>query len=119
MPRYVVEPGTGRLLTEPDRLSQLEFLDRWEESPAEPVLTLLFSLEVQASAAGAAARRFLTRFRSAEGIDPTDPRTIAGTDAALAMGVQSGTITQGQADAARAAILAPVPARPVVAWSAI
>ncbi len=112
MPRYTVEPGTGRITREEPLLTQQEFMDRWEASPAAPVLDFLFVLEGKDSNAGAMARKWLTRFRTARGIDPKDDRTVANTDNALGLGVSQNLITTAQAADARLIILAPVPDPP-------
>jgi hypothetical protein len=112
MPRYTVEPGTGRIVREEGLLTQREFMGRWRASGAGAVLSLLFTLEVRDSTAGAQAREWLTDFRTARGIDPLLEETATSTDSALAFGVAAGVITQAQADAARPLLLAPVPVPP-------
>jgi hypothetical protein len=86
-------------------LTQQEFMDRWEYAGLGAVLDLLFTLEVDTGAGGAAARKWLTRFRTARGIDPTDPRTIDGTDQLIAMGVAAGAVTSQQATDGRPVVL--------------
>jgi hypothetical protein len=112
MPRYTVEPGTGRIIREEALLTQREFMKRWRESGAGAVLSMLFALEVKDSAAGAQAREWLTEFRTARGIDPLLDETATSTDAALSFGIAAGVITSAQAAAARPLILAPVPDPP-------
>ncbi|MBY0490633.1 MAG: hypothetical protein K2R93_12395 [Gemmatimonadaceae bacterium] len=91
-------------------LSQQQFMDRWELSGAGPCMDLLFALEAKDSAGGAYARKVLTRFRTARGIDPADPRTVQLTDALLGMGLTQSPplLTSQQAADARAVILAPL-----------
>lgn len=89
-------------------LTQREFMARWRAAGLGAVLTMVFALEVKDSPAGAAAREWLTEFRTARGIDPADPDTIANADGVLAMAVASGVVTQAQADAGRPVVLAPL-----------
>lgn len=87
-------------------LSQQEFMDRWEAAGLGAVLDMLFALEVQNTTAGAGARKWLTRFRTARGIDPADARTIAGTDDLCALAVAGSVVTAAQVTAGRPIVLA-------------
>lgn len=99
----VVRETGGALL-----LTQQEFMDRWEAAGLGAVLDMLFSLEVAATSNGAAARKWLTRFRTARGIDPADPRTIAGVDDLCALAVAGSVVTAGAVAAGRSIVLAPL-----------
>lgn len=89
-------------------LTQQEFMDRWEAAGLGAVLDLLFTLEVADSPQGSAARKWLTRFRTARGIDPADTRTIAGTDDLCALGIAAGVVTTAAVTAGRPIVLAPL-----------
>jgi hypothetical protein len=89
-------------------LTQQEFMDRWELSGAQACMDLLFALEPKDSADGTFARKTLTRFRTARGIDPADKRTGLLTDTLLGIGVAQALVTSEQAAAARLIILAPL-----------
>lgn len=107
MPAYVQQ---GVVIAESAQmlLTQQEFMDRWEAAGLGAVLDMLFALEVANNASGAAARKWLTRFRTARGIDPADPRTIAGTDDLCALAVLTGVVTTVQVAAGRPMVLAPL-----------
>ena len=100
---WVVPASTPKPL-----LSQQEFMDRWEAAGLGAVLDLLFTLEVADSPQGSAARKWLTRFRSARGINPADPRTIAGTDDLCALGVAATVVSSEAVTAGRPIVLAPL-----------
>ena len=89
-------------------LTQQEFMDRWVTAgpKAEACMDQLFAAEPLTSASGTFARKTLTRFRSARGISPEDPRTVALTDTLLNMGVTNGILTVQEAADARLIILA-------------
>lgn len=93
-------------------LTQQEFMDRWVLAgpKAEACMDLLFAAEPLANASGTFARKTLTRFRTARGIDPADPRTVTLTDTLLGMGVAASPalLSAQEAAAARAVILAPL-----------
>jgi hypothetical protein len=89
-------------------LTQQEFMDRWELSGAQACMDLLFALEPKDSTEGTFARKTLTRFRTARGIDPADPRTVLLTDTLLGLGVTRGLITSEVAATARPVVLAPL-----------
>jgi hypothetical protein len=100
---WVVPAGAPKPL-----LTQLEFMARWRAAGLGAVLTMVFSLEVKDSPTGAAAREWLTEFRSARGIDPGDFNTVSSTTGVLAMAVASGVVTQTAAEDGLPIVLAPL-----------
>jgi hypothetical protein len=103
-----VEAGRIVVMDAPALLTQQEFMDRWEAAGLGAVLDLVFTLEVVNSPTGTAARKWLTRFRAARGIDPADPRTAGGFEALCAMAASAGLVTTAAVDAGRPVVLAPL-----------
>jgi hypothetical protein len=101
------DPAT-LLLTPPGHLSPQEFMDRF---PAA-VLRFLTAMQITEGPAGDAVRAELLRFTVVKSVDPTDARTVAGTEGMLLLAAWANVITSDEVAGIAGAILSPAPIRP-------
>lgn len=101
------DPAT-LLLTPPGHLSPQEFMDRFPGA----VLRFLTAMQITEGPQGDAVRAELLRFTVVKSVDPTDERTVAGTEGMLLLAAWANVIASEEVAGIAATILAPAPPRP-------